>query len=178
MEDDPPMSDLPVLGRTRELEVLRAAVAAAFQDGAALLMTGEPGIGKSVLLASARATARADGCVVLCAAGVESEMHLPFGGVQQALAPLLGHLADLPESQRNAVTTALALSDGASPDLFLIAEGVLALLSCERRKRPVVVVVDDVQWLDPQSQQILAFVARRGATTGLCVIAATRPEQP
>jgi hypothetical protein len=132
-------------------------------------VTGEPGIGKSALLTVARDAAQAAGCTVLGTVGVESEMHLPFGGVHQMLAPLMGNLRKLPRVHRDALRTALGLSDSSRPDLFLIAEATLLLLKLERRTRPVIVIADDVQWLDPQSHQILAFVAHRGAAARLCV---------
>ncbi len=165
-----------LLGREPEVAVLNAAVAAAADQGAALLVVGEPGIGKSALLARAQAAAAAAGYTVLRARGVESETHLPFAGISQALTSLTGHLLSLPAGQRAAVTAALGLSEGTHPDLFLIAQAVLGLIIRERAERPVVVIVDDVQWLDPQSQQILVFVAHRGVGAGITVIAATRPE--
>jgi tetratricopeptide (TPR) repeat protein len=166
----------PLLGRDREIAALDGAVLAAFEQGAALLVIGEPGIGKSALLAVAQATATAAGCTVLRAAGVESETHLPFGGLHQTLAPLLRHLPGLPRAQRDAVATAFGLADGANPDLFLIAEASVALVLRERVERPLVVVVDDMHWLDPQSHQILAFLAHRGIGAGISVIATIRPE--
>jgi tetratricopeptide (TPR) repeat protein len=173
-----PLSPRPLLGRDREVAALTAAIAAGRERGSVTLMIGEPGIGKSALLAVAGATARAGGYTVLEAVGVESEMHLPFGGVHQLLAPLMGGLNRLSRVRREALGTALGLSDGPRPDLFLIAEATFALMKLERRKRPVLVIVDDVQWLDPQSHQILAFLAHRGMAAGLCVLGATRPGHP
>jgi hypothetical protein len=167
-----------LLGREHEVAALSAVIQASRQRGAVLLMTGEPGIGKSALLAVARAAARAAGYTVLGAVGVESEMHLPFGGVHQMLTPLMGNLGRLSGAHRDALGTALGLSDSSRPDLFLIAEATFGLLKLERRERPVIVIVDDVQWLDPQSHQILAFVAHRGAAAGLCVLGAVRAGHP
>jgi hypothetical protein len=172
------VSPAGLLGRDRELAALAAVIQAGRERGGVLLMTGEPGIGKSALLAAARAAARDGGYTVLGAAGVESEMHLPFGGVHQILAPLMAGLGTLSRARRDALGTALGLSDGARPDLFLIAEATLALLRLERRQRPVIVIADDVQWLDPQSHQILAFVAHRAAAAGLCVLGAVRSGHP
>jgi hypothetical protein len=165
-----------LLGREREVAALSSVIAAS--QGSVMLMVGEPGIGKSALLAVARATAREAGYTVLSAVGVESEMHLPFGGVHQMLTPLMGKLGRLPRAHRDALGTALGLSESSRPDLFLIAEAALLLLTLERREHPVIVIVDDVQWLDPQSHQILAFVAHRGAEAGLCVLGAVRAGHP
>jgi AAA ATPase-like protein len=172
------MGAVRIVGREPEVSVLRAVVQTGLVTGSTLLVMGEPGIGKSALLAAARIAAHEAGYTVLRAAGAESEMHLPFGGIQQAVAPLTGHLPVLPDAQRDALATALGLGDGATPDLFLIAEAVFTLLLIERRDRPVIIVVDDVQWLDPQSHQILAFVAHRGAGNGVSVVGAIRPGHP
>ncbi len=105
-------------------------------------------------------------------------MHLSFGGVHQMLTPLMGNLGRLSRVHRDALGTALGLSESSTPDLFLIAEAAFLLLELERRERPVIVIVDDVQWLDPQSDQILAFVAHRAAAAGLCVLGAVRAGHP
>jgi AAA ATPase domain len=163
-----------LLGRESEIAALHAVVAAGLEKASALLVVGEPGIGKSALLGAARAAAGSAGYTVLRATGTESEMHLPFGGIHQTVAPLMGHLAALPFAQRQALATAFGLAEGATPDLFLIAEAALALLTRERTMRPVIIIVDDVHWLDPQSHQIFAFLAHRGARAGVCVIGAIR----
>ena len=159
------------------MAALDATVAAGL-EGSVLLVIGEPGIGKSSLLAAARSTALASGFSVLRATGIESEIHLPFGGIHQALGPLMRHAAVLPTLQREALFTALGLSDGGQPDLFQIAQAAFALLLCERAERPVLIVVDDVHWLDPQSQQIFTFLAHRGLGSGICVVGAIRPDHP
>jgi len=156
----------PLLGRQREIAVLNDFVVGGVEAGAVLLIVGEPGIGKSALLTTARTAAGAAGYTVLHAAGIDSEMHLPFGGLQQTLLPVMRHLANLPRAHRDALATALGLADGATPDLFLIAEAAFALVASERTHRPVIVVVDDVQWLDPQSHQILVFLAHRAVAAG------------
>jgi hypothetical protein len=92
---------------------------------------------------------------------VESEMELPFAGLHQLCAALLDHLDVLPAPQRGALETAFGLSAGAQPDRFLIGLAALSLLSEAAEERAVLCVVDDVQWLDRSSAQVLAFVARR-----------------
>jgi tetratricopeptide (TPR) repeat protein len=167
-----------LLGREHEVATLTAAIDSGREQGSVLLLIGEPGIGKSALLTVVRAAAALAGYTVLRGVGVDTEMHLPFGGVQQILAPLAGHLDGLPRAQREALATALGLSEGSSPDLFLIAEAACTLLARARRKGPVLVVVDDVQWLDPQSHQILTFLAHRSGAAGLCFVAAVRRDHP
>src|ERR1700751_5074446 len=127
--------------------------------GRALVVRGEAGVGKSALLEYA-AGAAAD-MLVARAAGVESEMELAFAGVHQLCAPLLDRLERLPGPQRDALGIAFGLRGGGAPDRFLVGLAVLTLLSEAAGDRPVLCLVDDAQWLDRASAQVLAFVARR-----------------
>jgi hypothetical protein len=127
--------------------------------GSALVVWGEAGVGKSALLEYV-AWAAADMRVVR-AAGVESEMELAFASVHLLCAPLLDRLEDLPVPQRDALGIAFGLKKGAAPDRFLVALAVLTLLSEVAEDRPLLCVVDDAQWLDQASAQVLAFAARR-----------------
>src|SRR5262249_49689127 len=127
--------------------------------GRALVVRGEAGVGKSALLEYA-AGAAADMRLVR-AAGVESEMELAFAGVHQLCAPLLDRLERLPAPQRDAVGVAFGLRGGGAPDRFLVGLAVLTLLSEAAEERPLLCVVDDAQWLDRVSAQVLGFVARR-----------------
>jgi hypothetical protein len=165
-------------GRAREVGALTDLVAAGSERGSVLLIVGDAGIGKSALLGVVRSSAREAGYTVLHAAGIDGEMHLPFGGLHQVLGPVMQNLARLPEAQRDALATALGVAEGATPDLFLIAEAAFALICGERAQRPVIIVVDDLQWLDPQSHQILTFLAHRSVAAGFVIIGATRPGHP
>jgi predicted ATPase len=127
--------------------------------GRALVVRGEPGVGKTVLLEYV--AARATGCRVARAAGVQSEMELAFAGLYQLCAPLLDHAESLHVPQREALRTALGLSAGPVPDRFLVGLALLGLLSEAAAERPLVCVVDDEQWLDRASAQALGFAARR-----------------
>src|SRR5215813_11152361 len=149
-----------LLGRQRE----RQALDSLMEDlrsgrGWALVVRGEAGVGKSALLEYA-AGAAADMRLVR-AAGVESEMELAFAGLHQLCAPLLDRLERLPAPQRDAVGVALGLRGGGAPDRFLVGLAVLTLLSEAAEERPLLCVVDDAQWLDRVSAQVLGFVARR-----------------
>jgi hypothetical protein len=93
--------------------------------------------------------------------GVQSEMELAFAGLHQLCAPLLDRLGDLPGPQREALRTAFGVSAGPAPDRFLVGLAILGLLAEAAAERPVVGLVDDAQWLDRASAQVLAFVARR-----------------
>ena len=127
--------------------------------GRALVVRGEAGVGKSALLEYA-AGAAAD-MRVARAVGVESEMELAFAGVHQLCAPLLGRLERLPAPQRDALGVAFGLRGGGAPDRFLVGLAVLTLLSEAAEDRPLLCLVDDAQWLDRVSAQVLGFVARR-----------------
>jgi AAA ATPase domain len=148
------------LDRRAECAALDRLVAA-IQAGQsrALVVHGEPGAGKTVLL-DYLATRAAD-CQVVRAAGVQSEMELAFAGLHQLCAPLLDRLEVLPVPQAEAVRIAFGLSAGPVPDRFLVGLAVLGLLAEVAAKQPLVCLVDDVQWLDRTSAQMLAFVARR-----------------
>jgi DNA-binding CsgD family transcriptional regulator len=140
----------------------------------ALVVHGEPGAGKTVLLDYL--AGRAAGCQVVRAAGVQSEMELAFAGLHQVCAPLLDRLEVLPVPQAEAVRTAFGLSAGPVPDRFLVGLAVLGLLAEAAAKQPLVCLVDDAQWLDRASAQVLAFVARRlGAESAGVVFGARAP---
>ena len=139
---------------------------------AVLVLRGEPGIGKSALLEYA--AERAEGRRVLRATGVEWEMELPFAGLHQLCAGLLDGLGRLPAPQRDALATAFGLDSGAQPDRFLVGLAALSLLSSAAAEHPLICVVDDVQWLDRSSAQVLAFVARRLAAESVVLLFAER----
>ena len=127
--------------------------------GRALVVRGEAGVGKSALLEYVTGTA-AD-MQVARAAGVESEMELAFAGLHLLCAPLLDQLERLPVPQRDALGIAFGLREGGVPDRFLVGLAVLTLLSEVAEDRPLLCLVDDAQWLDAASAQVLAFAARR-----------------
>src|SRR5690242_5748604 len=139
------------------LDRLVAAVRAG--ESRTLVVRGEPGVGKTALLEYL--ARQASGCRVVRAAGVQSEMELAFAVVHQLCAPTLARLERLPAPQRAALETAFGLSAGPPPDRFLIGLAVLGLLSEVAGDRPLVCIVDDEQWLDSASAQVLAFLARR-----------------
>jgi hypothetical protein len=116
----------------------------------------------------------ASGCRVAPAAGVQSEMELAFAGLHQLLAPMLARLERLPDPQRGALATAFGLGSGSAPDRFLVGLAVLSLLVEVAEERPLVCVVDDEQWLDGASAQVLAFVARRLAAESVGLVFAAR----
>jgi predicted ATPase len=163
----------PLTGRRTECEALDGLVAAVGAgESRALVVRGEPGIGKTALLD--HLVAGASGCRVARVAGVQSEMELPFAGLHQLLAPILDRLDGLPEPQGHAVRTAFGISPGPAPDRFFVGLAVLTLLSDVAEERPLLCVVDDAQWLDSASAQVLAFVARRLRADSVGLVLSTR----
>src|SRR5437773_421980 len=161
-----PMSP-DLVGRENELRELLEAVRRSQQATSSLVLVGEPGIGKSALLTFADAAAADAGFVVLRAVGVESEAQLPFAGLHQLITPVLDSIDMLPLAERAAMLSALGLSDASRPDRYLVALAALHLLGAVADRQPAAFLVDDVQWLDPPSQEILAFIARRAVTESL-----------
>jgi hypothetical protein len=137
-----------------------------------LVLRGEPGVGKTALLDWAVESAA--GLRVARVAGVESEMELAFGALQQVYAPMLDQLEGLPEPQRGALGVAFGLETGAAPDRFLVGLAALGLLSGVAGRQPLFCVVDDAQWLDRASALVLAFVARRLLADPVAVVFAAR----
>lgn len=160
-------------GRTAECALLDRRLAAAHTgQSAVLVLRGEPGVGKTALLGYV--AERAEGCRVVRALGVEAEMELPFAGLQQLCMPLLDGLERLPPPQRAVLDTALGRTSGAPPDRFLVGLAVLGLLSDTAEERPLVCLIDDAQWLDRSSAQVLAFVARRLQAESVVLLFAER----
>ena len=143
-------------------------------ESRALVVRGEPGVGKTVLLDYLAGQASASGCRVARATGVQSEMELAFAGLHQLCAPLLRRAGRLPVPQRDALRTAFGLAAGPAPDRFLVGLAVLSLLSGMAGERPLICLVDDGQWLDRASAQALGFAARRLAADPVGLVFAAR----
>jgi DNA-binding CsgD family transcriptional regulator len=138
----------------------------------ALVIRGEPGIGKTALLGYAAETA--PDFRVARAEGVESDMELPFAALHQLCGPLLGRLDRLPGPQRDALGVTFGLRPGSAPDRFLVGLAVLGLLSEVAAERPLLCLIDDAQWLDQASAQVLAFAARRLDAESVALLFGTR----
>jgi DNA-binding CsgD family transcriptional regulator len=137
-----------------------------------LVLRGEAGVGKTALLGYTAELASGFRCVQL--AGVESDMELAFAGLQQLCAPLLDHVDELPEPQREALAVAFGRGVGPTPDRFLVGLAVLSLMAAAADDQPLLCVVDDAQWLDEVSIQTLAFVARRLLAEPVALVFAAR----
>jgi DNA-binding CsgD family transcriptional regulator len=139
---------------------------------AVLVIRGEPGVGKSALLRYC--IRQASGFRVARCVAIESEMELPFAGLHQLCAPMLSRLDALPEPQRNALSIAFGLSSGTPSDRFLVALAALSLLAEVAEEQGLLCVVDDAQWLDRASAQVLGFVARRLLAESVAIVVAVR----
>jgi ATP/maltotriose-dependent transcriptional regulator MalT len=159
----------------------RAAECAQFEDlvararlgsSGALVLRGEPGIGKSVLLEYA--AERSEGMNVLMVHGIESEADIPFAGLLELLRPALAYIDGIPDRQAAALRGALALGPTMPADRFLIGAATLSVLAAYAEERPLLVLVDDAQWLDSSSAAALAFAARRLVADPIAVVLAIR----
>lgn len=160
-------------GRGSECAELDAHLEAARAgDSRTVVLRGEAGIGKTALLEYL--AVRSTGCRVVRVVGIESEMELPFAAIHQLSRPLLDGLGRLPAPQREALETAFGLSSGQPPDRFFVGLALLSQLAEHAEARPVVCLVDDAQWLDRSSAQVLSFVARRLHAESVVLVLAER----
>ena len=167
-------ADSPLIGRDAELAALRQLASGIRQEGSSVILRGEPGVGKSSVLRAVAAMGRAGRALVLEASGIESESMLPFAGLHQLLRPLLSRPNSLPGVQQRALLTALGLRDGVAPQLFLIALAALTLITDTAAAQPVVLIVDDVQWIDAPTNDVLAFISRRVRHDPVMMVTALR----
>ena len=177
--EPPARQQAPIIGRDAGLARLRALVDPALPASQVLLVTGEAGMGKSVLLADAAGRARAAGMRVLSVTGRESESRLAFAGLHQLLRPVLPAAAGLPGRQAQALLGALGLSADPGPaDPLLTGVAVLTLLSDLSERSPVLVVADDAHWLDRSSLDALAFAGSRLDAERVVLLVAARGQAP
>ncbi len=149
-----------LVGREHEQAEI-AQLLASVRSGlsAALVLRGEAGVGKTALIDDA--VAGAADLEIVRLVGIESEMQLGFAGLHQLIIPFLDDIEALPAPQMRALKAAFALSDDSAPELFLVGLATLTLLSQAATRRALLIVVDDAQWWDQESADVLGFVARR-----------------
>lgn len=162
-----------MLGRASETSLVESLVSdARGGTSGSLLVSGEPGIGKTVLLAHAQAAAK--DALVLEASGAQGESHLPFAGLSDLLGPILGRMDELPGPQAEALRGALGLGPPSPGDRFTSYVATLSLLAAAADERPVVCVVDDAHWLDAESLEAIQFAARRLGAEGVAILLGAR----
>lgn len=163
-----------LIGRAQELELLESFLDRAATRGEALVLLGEPGVGKTELLNSAAVAASEAGARVLRAAGVEFEADVGFSGLHEALTPLFAEFAQLDPAHRDALNVVLGFGEGPPPDRLVVSIATLALLRGTAVECPLLVIVDDLPWLDRASACTLGFAARRLAGSRVGFLAASR----
>ncbi len=166
-----------LIEREQESAVLDALVDRLREGGGAVVIRGEAGIGKSVLLQRVRRRATAQGARALVTGGVESEAEFAFAGLHQLLRPVIGALAQLPESQRQTLEAALGLGIDLKPDSFRVGVAAFQLICEAADSVPLVLIVDDAQWLDRSTLSVIAFIGRRLEAEHVALVAAIRSGQ-
>ncbi|MEU9343215.1 AAA family ATPase [Streptomyces sp. NPDC048278] len=163
-----------MIGRDEELSLLRGLLAdTAAGHGSALLIHGAPGLGKSALLRAVGADAVEGGFKVLRTSGVEPEQWLPFAALHLLLQPVARGIEDLSAPHRSALNGAFGARE-TEPEIYQVGLAVLELLADAANRQPLLLLVDDVQWIDSSSRDVLKFVARRTRDLAIQVIAAAR----
>ena len=157
----PPDATSELIGRDEEVARVDALLDRVRDRGGALVIRGEPGIGKSALLDRARGRASSLGARTLTTVGVESESELAFAGLHQLLGPIGSRIERLPDPQRQALDAAFGADDLVEPDPFRVALAAYRLVSDAADSSPLLLIADDAQWLDRSSLDVLTFIARR-----------------
>lgn len=166
-----------LVGRAEERERIGVLLEQARSGHSAVLaLAGEPGIGKTVLLDLA--VRSATGFQLLQVRAVESEAHIPFSSLLELLRPALGSLERIPRPQAEALESALALRPGRPAERFAVGAATLSVLAAWAERAPVLMIVDDAQWVDPSSAEALRFATRRLVADPIAVLIAVRDGAP
>src|ERR1700754_393830 len=164
-----------LVGRQQDLGVVRSFAARASVSGGALVIAGEPGVGKTTLLDAVAIEAEAAGTRVLRAAGVEYEAGISYAGLNLALQPLAGSIPLLDRAYRDALRVVFGLDAAVAPGRSTLCNAFLELLRRESADQPVLLLVDDLQWLDRPSAAVFGFAARRAAGSRVAFVGTIRP---
>ncbi|WP_234326751.1 AAA family ATPase [Streptomyces sp. NRRL S-337] len=177
---DSGLGDTTLVGRRRERTLLEGSLerARSAAGGSAMVLRGDAGIGKTALLDWTAARAGQSGFTVLRAGGSEAEVGIAFGALHQVLGPLLEKTRALPQQQRAALERALGLRDGLPSGGFMVGASALALLAKETRRRPVLILVDDLHWVDSSSAAVFLFLHQRITDLRAVMVCSSRPDGP
>ena len=164
-----------LIGRDSELAALDSFLGAAAEGGATLVLAGEPGVGKTALLHAAAELATTSDVSVIHCGGVEYESDISFAGLHQLVDPLSEDLPRLPRTSRGALEVALGIGSGPAPDRLAVLSASLALFRQAASRNPLLIVVDDLHWLDRASGAVVGFVGRRLRGSPIGLLGAIRP---
>ncbi|MFF7454565.1 AAA family ATPase [Kitasatospora sp. NPDC008115] len=165
-----------MIGRDREQAALSGFLTA--DGGRALVLGGDTGVGKSTLLEHAAGLAAADGHRVVRAAGTEAERELPYAGLHQLLYQLLPDIDRLDDGHRGVLDVVFGLSAGPAPSVMTLGITVLDLLALAASRQPLLLVLDDGQWLDASTTEVFGFVGRRLTGTPMKLLIGLRDDVP
>ena len=166
-----------LVDRVSEAASIREFLEQAFRDGGALVLIGDAGVGKSELLNHANRVAQGAGALIVRTRGIQYEVDISFAALNQVLLPLLGELPALPPGHRDALNVALGLGRGRVPNRLVIANALLALLKQASATRPLLLIADDLPWLDRASAAALSFAARRLSGMPVAFLGALRYDE-
>ncbi|MFJ4622389.1 AAA family ATPase [Streptomyces sp. NPDC088812] len=167
-------SSQSLVGRRADLEYIRSFLGHSSVNGAALLLTGEAGVGKTAVLDAVAAAAERDGVLVLRAQGVQFEADIAYSGLNQLLLPLFDSFQQLETVHQDALRVAVGIGTGPAPDRLLTSTAALLLLRLVAQRTPLLLLVDDLPWLDRATTAVLGFVARRLVGSRIGFLAACR----
>jgi DNA-binding CsgD family transcriptional regulator len=167
-----------LVGREDEIAFIRTFIAGIAEHGAALLVTGDPGVGKSAVADAAVDHARWRGLHVMVASGVEAEQDVPWATLHQLLHVLRDRFPGLPGPQRDAIRAAFGEEEGVSQNVFLTGLAALTLVSERATDAGLLIVVEDIHWVDPSTRAILGFLARRVGSEPIGVLVTSRVSDP
>jgi len=170
-----PGDSAKLVGRDDELSRIDALLQ---RQGEALLLHGDPGVGKSALAAAATAKAHASGATVLTTTGMPTEAEVPYTSLQPLLWPVLDEADTLPKPQKAAIEAAMGLSADPPQDPFRTGMAVLGLLGDAAERAPIVVIAEDAHWIDEATAEVLAFVARRIEADAITMLLTSRENVP
>ncbi|MBF6149329.1 ATP-binding protein [Nocardia nova] len=168
---------MSLVGRESELKYLDESITGIAERGGVVVIAGEAGIGKTALLHEVAVMARLAGVRVVTVTATEAEQQLPYAGLHQIVFPLRSGIDALPPTQAAALNAALGFVDAAAPSEYLIGAALLTLLSDRAAEQPLLLVVEDLHWLDAATAGVLGFLARRLESEPIVLVAATRDAQ-